>query len=77
MMSILHGIFTSAFSLVYCDKFSYEKPSLSGFFLFLVMYKHAHGFGSMSHFFTLVDLGWQVCNNFVFKLLAINILYVS
>ena len=40
MMSILHGIFTSAFSLFYCDRFSYEKPSLSEFFLFLVMYMH-------------------------------------
>ena len=28
-MQILHGNFTSAFSLVYCDKFSNEKPSLN------------------------------------------------
>ena len=49
MMSNLHGIFTSAFSRVYCDKFSYEKPSLNskspepqlcGFFWFLIMYIH-------------------------------------
>ena len=40
MMSILHRIFTSVFSLVHCDRFSYEKLSLSGFFLFLVMYMH-------------------------------------
>ena len=60
MVSILHGIFTSAFSLVYCDKFSYEKPFLNpkspepqlcGFFWFLVMYMYAHVFGSMFHFF--------------------------
>ena len=53
MISILHGIFTSAFLLVYCDKFSYEKlslrlnpnakspePQLCGLFWFLVMYMH-------------------------------------
>ena len=48
-MSILHGILTPAFSLVYCDKFSYENPSLNpespepqlcGFFWFSVMYMH-------------------------------------
>ena len=34
---------------------------------FLVLgYAHAHGFGSMSHLFSLV--GWQVCNNFVSNL---------
>ena len=76
MMSFLHGIFTSAFSLVYChdcDKFSYEKPSLNpkspepqlcGLFWFLVMYMH--NFGSMSQFFTLVV--WQVSINVVSNL---------
>ena len=65
-MQILHGNFTSAFSLVYCGKFNYEKPSLimkvsqtSSLWIFLFLGNvHAHGFGSMSHFLTLV--GWQV-----------------
>ena len=66
MVQILHGHFTSAFSLVYCDKFSHEKPSLNHesvpnlnfvwFFLFLGNV-HTQSFGSMSHFLTLV--GWQ------------------
>ena len=80
MMSILHGIFTSAFSLVYCDKFSYEKLSLRlnpnakspepQLWSFLVLGNlHAHGLGSMSDFFTLACLvGWQVWNNFVSNL---------
>ena len=76
MMSILHGHFTSAFLLVYCDKFSYEIPSLypkspepqlCGFFWFLVMYMHMIlAEYSIFFFFTLV--GWQVCNNFVSNL---------
>ena len=66
MMLILHGIFTSAFSLVYCDKFRYEKPSLDPkspepqlcrLFWFLVMYMHT----VLAQCPTLV--GWQVCNN--------------
>ena len=56
----------SAFSLVYCGKFNYEKPSLiikvsqtSTLWIFLFLGNvHAHGFGSISHFLTLV--GWQV-----------------
>ena len=65
-MQILHGNFTSAFSLVYCGKFNYEKPSLimkvsqtSSLWIFLFLGNvHAHGFGSMAHFLTLA--GWQV-----------------
>ena len=75
-MSILHGIFTSAYSLVYCDKFSYEKhslrlnpkspePQLCGLFWFLVMYMHTV-LAQCPTVFTLV--GWQVCNNFVSNL---------
>ena len=67
MMQILHGNFTSAFSLVFCYKFSYEKPSLDpervpnlNFENFSVPgLGNVHGYGSMSHFMTLV--GWQVC----------------
>ena len=60
------GYFTSAFSLGYCDKFSDEKPFLNhksvpnlNFVNVSVFGNvHAHGFGPLSHFLTLV--GWQV-----------------
>ena len=64
-MPVLHGIFTLAFSLVYCDKFSYEKPSLNlksvpnlNFVWIFLVLGNVHEHGSLSHFLTLV--GWQV-----------------
>ena len=57
----------SGFSLVYCDKLSYEKPSLNhesvpnlSYMWICVFLGNVHvcGFGSMFHFLTLVD--WQV-----------------
>ena len=72
MMSILHGSFYfSIFTSLYCDKFSYENPSLNPespepqlceFFWFLVMHMHTV-LPQCYTYFTLV--GWQVCNNFV------------
>ena len=66
MMSILHGIFTSAFSLVYCDRLSKLWKTFPQWIFLVLSNVHAHGFGWMSHFFTLV--GWQVCNNFISNL---------
>ena len=83
MMLILHGIFISAFSPVYWDKCSYEKPSLipkspetqlCGFFWFLVMYMQTALAQCPTFFYFGRLAGMQ---SFCFKLVAINILYVS